>query len=96
MIKDREPCNHPGCLNHTTHPCEGCGRIGGVSIRINPWKPITDDIKDGIQIVDIWINNNRISKCKWNKKTGCWRSYAGRYYMGATHYIPDPPPPPEV
>lgn len=27
--KDGEPCEHPGCLNHITHPCEGCGRIGG-------------------------------------------------------------------
>ena len=27
--KDGEPCNHPGCLNHITHPCEGCGRIAG-------------------------------------------------------------------
>lgn len=24
-----EPCNHPGCLSHVTHPCEGCGRIAG-------------------------------------------------------------------
>ncbi len=23
------PCDHPGCLSHATHPCEGCGRIGG-------------------------------------------------------------------
>ena len=25
---DGEPCSHPGCCNHITHPCEGCGRIG--------------------------------------------------------------------
>lgn len=25
--KDGEPCSHRGCRNHTTHPCEGCGRI---------------------------------------------------------------------
>ena len=24
-----EPCEHPGCLSHFSHPCEGCGRIGG-------------------------------------------------------------------
>jgi hypothetical protein len=23
------PCDHPGCLNHVTHPCEGCGRVAG-------------------------------------------------------------------
>jgi hypothetical protein len=24
-----QPCEHKGCLSHITHPCEGCGRIGG-------------------------------------------------------------------
>jgi hypothetical protein len=24
-----EPCGHPGCRSHVTHPCEGCGRIAG-------------------------------------------------------------------
>ena len=23
----RNPCDHPGCLNHASHPCEKCGRI---------------------------------------------------------------------
>jgi hypothetical protein len=27
--QDGEPCDHPGCLSHVTHPCEGCGRIAG-------------------------------------------------------------------
>ncbi len=30
MLKDNVPCEHPGCLNHITHPCEGCGRIAGI------------------------------------------------------------------
>ena len=30
-LRDGEPCSHPGCLKHLTHPCEGCGRVGGVS-----------------------------------------------------------------
>jgi hypothetical protein len=29
VILDGDPCGHPGCLSHTTHPCEGCGRIAG-------------------------------------------------------------------
>lgn len=29
IYKNGEPCDHPGCLNHITHSCEGCGRIGG-------------------------------------------------------------------
>ncbi len=31
VIKDGEPCAHPGCLHHVSHPCEGCGRIAGRS-----------------------------------------------------------------
>jgi hypothetical protein len=30
-LRDGEPCSHPGCLKHLTHPCEGCGRVGGRS-----------------------------------------------------------------
>jgi len=28
-LRDGQPCGHPGCLSHRTHPCEGCGRIAG-------------------------------------------------------------------
>ena len=28
-MRDGEPCSHPGCLNHISHPCEVCGRIAG-------------------------------------------------------------------
>ena len=24
--RDGEPCNHPGCCSHVSHPCEVCGR----------------------------------------------------------------------
>jgi hypothetical protein len=27
-LKDGEPCTHPECSHHISHPCEGCGRIG--------------------------------------------------------------------
>jgi len=30
--RNREPCEHPGCLNHITHPCDGCGRIAGQKV----------------------------------------------------------------
>lgn len=33
-IKNGEACDHPGCLSHVTHPCEGCGRVAG---RGRPW-----------------------------------------------------------
>lgn len=32
FYKAGEPCNHPGCLSHRTHPCEGCGRIAGEKV----------------------------------------------------------------
>ena len=28
-LKEGQGCGHPGCLNHISHPCEGCGRVGG-------------------------------------------------------------------
>ena len=27
-FKDGQPCPHPGCFHHLSHPCEVCGRIG--------------------------------------------------------------------
>lgn len=30
-LRDGEPCNHPGCLAHISHPCEGCGRVCGIT-----------------------------------------------------------------
>jgi hypothetical protein len=35
-LRDGEPCKHPGCLKHVTHPCEGCGRIGGQYHPVGP------------------------------------------------------------
>ena len=29
LLREGEPCAHPGCLSHLSHPCEGCGRIAG-------------------------------------------------------------------
>lgn len=28
-FQDGQPCGHPGCLHHVSHPCEGCGRVAG-------------------------------------------------------------------
>ena len=29
-FKKGEPCDHPGCFNHISHPCEGCWSIAGI------------------------------------------------------------------
>lgn len=34
-LPDGIPCSHRGCLNHLTHPCEGCGRVGGKKNNLN-------------------------------------------------------------
>lgn len=26
--QDGQPCRHPGCMAHISHPCERCGRVG--------------------------------------------------------------------
>jgi hypothetical protein len=31
-LRAGEPCGHPGCLSHVSHPCEGCGRIAGYPV----------------------------------------------------------------
>ena len=36
VYEDGRPCKHPGCLSHISHPCEVCGRIGGLNIGIQP------------------------------------------------------------
>jgi len=35
-LRDGEPCSHRGCLNHVTHPCEGCGRVAGRAPKATP------------------------------------------------------------
>lgn len=32
-LKDGKPCDHKGCLNHVSHPCEYCGRIAGIRVK---------------------------------------------------------------
>lgn len=34
-----EPCPHPGCLSHRSHPCEECGRIAGFPVVVDPGLP---------------------------------------------------------
>ncbi len=38
-LRAGEPCDHPGCLSHVSHPCEGCGRIAGrTQDATPPWR----------------------------------------------------------
>ena len=31
-IADGVSCGHKGCLHHSNHPCETCGRINGIKL----------------------------------------------------------------
>ena len=46
VVLSGQPCHHKGCLRHLSHPCEGCGRIGGkgnVTVRKTARIPFTDN-----------------------------------------------------
>lgn len=56
-LREGEPCSHPGCLNHKSHPCEGCGRTAGILKRKHEWRAATRNdkyisIADGKSIED--------------------------------------------
>lgn len=75
-LKDGEPCDHPGCLLHISHPCEGCGRVGGIG-KVTP--------PDGFRLLkeyetikagDIYLRGGQWSTTnhtggKWNPR-GYW------------------------
>ncbi len=49
MYKIGEPCSHPGCLSHRSHPCEGCGRVAGV--------PVPKELTDRLETLQTAIDN---------------------------------------
>ena len=54
---DGVPCSHDGCLNHLTHPCEGCGRIGGrayVMIPVGAAKAVAEKYSKSMVIINAW------------------------------------------
>jgi hypothetical protein len=53
--KDGEPCSHPGCLSHISHPCEGCGRTGG-RYPAPASETLSDDVLDDAQALTVATN----------------------------------------
>lgn len=33
-VHEGEPCIHPGCLQHISHPCEVCHRVAGKGVAV--------------------------------------------------------------
>lgn len=47
VIHAGAPCEHPGCLSHLSHPCEGCGRVGGKGdVTDNPFDYLLKEHKE--------------------------------------------------
>ena len=45
IFPDKTPCYHKGCLNHISHPCEGCGRVRGQGNYYTPIKRVSKSWK---------------------------------------------------
>lgn len=61
-LKDGVPCRHPGCLNHVSHPREGCGRIAGKSPAKNTraTDPLLKEMAEALELVkDVKEINHR-------------------------------------
>jgi len=50
-LQNGEPCEHKGCLHHITHPCEGCGRIGGRNMKYKA------KVTASVEMI-VWINES--------------------------------------
>ncbi len=67
-----QPCKHKGCLNHISHPCEGCGRTGGKGVIY--YDDFEDDIIRGRRMTDLksrifygWTDLNTIDEKELNE-----------------------------
>lgn len=65
FIEDGTPCRHKGCLNHKTHPCEGCGRILASEKAALKWslKAKVARIAELNKIFETMISAHRCSSC---------------------------------
>jgi hypothetical protein len=55
-LPDGVPCQHPGCLSHVSHPCEECGRTGGLRSSDAEWLQV-GSIKPELAANPVWIRS---------------------------------------
>ncbi len=55
-----QPCKHPGCLSHVSHPCEECGRTAGMFGTYADWTQV-GSVKPDSSKDPIWIRSKGIS-----------------------------------
>ena len=49
-----QPCSHPGCFGHVSHPCEMCGRVAGRTVTLADWVDV-GSVKPEVAANPIWI-----------------------------------------
>jgi hypothetical protein len=64
-IEDGKPCSHSGCLSHISHPCEGCGRIGGrrVNLTDDEKKLLTELLGERWHDIELSFHDGMVSTC---------------------------------
>jgi hypothetical protein len=85
ILKDGEPCDHPGCRGHISHPCEVCGRIACRTVYVpdtvyhqTKWLMFRFLSYSQTKVTSIWevlskSGKIRLGLIKWHSP---WRCYA--------------------
>ena len=56
-----QPCQHSGCLSHQSHPCEGCGRTGGLYPTQAEWVEV-GSVKAERASDPIWVRGKGMAR----------------------------------
>lgn len=85
------PCGHPGCLSHVSHPCEGCGRLGGrnvvrLAVRLHDdWVDISQDIVSpgSTDVSEILLGDDRSEMDMFGTMGSYLENDRGKVWVGA-------------
>ena len=77
VMKQDEPCGHPGCINHRSHPCEGCGRIAGIEGYLPP-----DDLRRAFVMGAKWWEFRQTGATMWQSDRNAAEEEAELRYPG--------------
>lgn len=69
VYEDGKSCGHPGCLNHVSHPCEGCGRIAGWNKSLHIKVDLKTAFEKWLIKMDIYLETDTVGELK----DGMWR-----------------------
>ena len=74
VLRNGEPCNHPGCASHISHPCEGCGRYAA-GLRSGPDTQAVNNRLVELARTHATVHNVLMAaRCGCAAKSGAWSS----------------------